>query len=708
MWLARSKQPTNSRHKPQELTGKNPIEVKHDEDNMPATDDSVASFGQPLRARPPQRREIEINCCARTRPINDKANRDQCGMGKWKDRIHPRTVHFDQGGQKGGEVSSSRPLLTQDSTGEKPIQNRADGRRDGTSGVDDTRNIAVIVERKVQYPAEVDARPPRGNCELGAKSRVLRPSRINTTVAVATTTTTTTTTTTKQSTPADFFNSNREGTKSNKSSSRRAQIDSQVTEIYFCAVDINKRQISLGAPTEDPDRLLTPTQASYDEEPKAAAPGQQHAQSMYGRSLFERRKQRLNVTLKPAQVDRLVKALAACPLLHMHVRRQWWDDEAVVDDDTTVMSDLEPDTPSLTSVSTLYSQSNQAFLNEHDSPSMTEVVLQEEDCAGQFHDHPKAKHPVAIVAAATRSTKFGGIAITDPRVHGTPIRFISENFRLGANVLRVGSCTFLKIPYGTTVQSNLRVETPSSVSGHCRVMLQVVNQVLERKTGRKTYLLVAELDVTESFTKAALAELADYAQISLAEIQLATPAEKSKKEREQPFDWCSLADDFHASCNVASIVEAVASSFAKLTAESCTMQTLSLMSELEQLKNQHQDFLVIQPTGYHGNGMVSGIYVPWTSQHLDHMLSEFNPYNIRGEASQAARTLRERVVNAVAGGCAHEQAFDTRIWWGDQMRHIKCVPLVESGLDSRPTVWVCFLSDLGRYAGALLEAFYRF
>lgn len=605
-------------------------------------------------------------------------------MGKRKDRIHPRRVYFEQGGQKGGEVSSSRPLLNRDSTEEPPFANRADGGGDVVSAIGDKRKVPVIVERQVrQSTGEVDARPSHRRCDTAAKTRLLGPTRIDGSVAA--------TTRSQHHITPHCAGSGLTRPKDNTSSSRRTHPESQVTAFYFSAVRVNNSQALLGVSVEDPDKLLTPTQARYDEEQKAAAPGQRHAQSMHRRGLDERRKQRLTVFFKPAQVDRLVKALAACPLLHTHVRRQWWDDDVFVDDDTTVMSDLEPDTPSLTSASSVCSQSNPVSATEQPPPFVT-AAIPEEQFARNLPGHPKTNHPVAVAAAATRSTKFGGIAIADPRVHGAPIRFISENFRLGTSVLRVGSCTFLHIPYGTTVQSNLRVEPPSSVSGQCRVMLQVVNQVLERRTGRKTYLLVAELDVTESFTKAALAELADYAQISLADIQLVTPAEKSKKETEEPFDWCSLADDFQVSCNITNVVEAAASSFTKLTAESCAMQTLSLMSELDRLKTQHQDFLVVRPTGYHENGMVSGIHIPWTSQHLDHMLLEPDPYSIRGETSKAACTLRERVVNAVAGGCARDQAFNTRVWWGDQMRHIQCVPLVESGLDSRPTAWVCFLS----------------
>ncbi|KAI7600433.1 hypothetical protein KC346_g13262, partial [Hortaea werneckii] len=499
-----------------------------------------------------------------------------------------------------------------------------------------------------------------------------------------------------------------------RSASKVSRRNSQVAEFYFSPIQVNSR-IGFSDPIPSPqddkdddadnDEVLTPTQARYDEQVQAdKGPQHDHPMLPSPRSCRSGRPERSGpkIILTAAQVDRLVKALAESPLLTCHVKRQWWDESS--DDDRSVSEG----TPSLSSGSgsgsgstALYSQENKAFLSEPRSPSTSQAIL-EEEFAQNFPDHPKAKHPAQHAAAAVRTTKFGGIALVDPKVHGTPIRFVTEGYRLGANVLQVGACTFMNIPYGTTVQSNLRVEPPSNVSGNARVMLQVVNQVLERKTGKKTYLLVAELDVTESMTKAALTELAAAAEIPLPLIQIATPTEK---DRDSEIDWCALADEFEVSCQVASIVELAAGFFPKLTAETCSMQTLTLMSELERIKTQHQDFFILKPTGYHRNGMFSGVNVPSTSQHLDLTLFDSDPSRASGEADKAARALRDRVVSAVAEGCAKGKPFNTRVWWGDQMRQVRCVPLLESAVDDMPALWIAFLSDLGRYAGCLVQAF---
>ncbi|KAI7057569.1 hypothetical protein KC327_g16433 [Hortaea werneckii] len=490
-----------------------------------------------------------------------------------------------------------------------------------------------------------------------------------------------------------------------RSASKASRRNSQVAEFYFSPIQVNSR-IGFSDPIPSPqddkddgddedDEVLTPTQARYDEQVQAdKGPQNDHPMLPSPRSCRSGRPERSGpkIILTAAQVDRLVKALAESPLLTCHVKRQWWDESS--EDDRSVSEG----TPSLSSGSgsgstALYSQENKAFLSEPRSPSTSQAIL-EEEFAQNFPDHPKAKHPAQHAAAAVRTTKFGGIALVDPKVHGTPIRFVTEGYRLGANVLQVGACTFMNIPYGTTVQSNLRVEPPSNVSGNARVMLQVVNQVLERKTGKKTYLLVAELDVTESMTKAALTELAAAAEIPLPLIQIATPTEK---DRDSEIDWCALADEFEVSCQVASIVELAAGFFPKLTAETCSMQTLTLMSELERIKTQHQDFFILKPTGYHRNGMFSGVNVPSTSQHLDLTLFDSDPNRgVSGEADKAARALRDRVVSAVAEGCAKGKPFNTRVWWGDQMRQVRCVPLLESAVDDMPALWIAFLS--GQYS----------
>ncbi|TKA33204.1 hypothetical protein B0A50_00757 [Salinomyces thailandicus] len=676
---------------------------------MTGTEYTVASATQLWGGRiPSQRRE-------KMKKTIDQHNRDTSALGR---RGHVRTIRFREtaatpasdgkdasvaSGEKGGQArasSSNDPAavpasaLLPSTVYRAPKQTSSENNTTASGTrptLRDARKSPVVVE----FPARVQELQAASTLPAKHTARIAQTARVEVQSPLATIDASGT------KPPLPAINSTGTDTSSDdsglsRSTSRRRKRSSQVAAIYFSPINVTQSQICLSDPLESPsdtDAVLTPTQARDNEPVNAAEQGLRDDRSMLSSPLSSPRHQRpeqeapTKVTLTPAQIDRLVKALADSPLLTSHVKRQWWDD---VPDDASVVSDT---LPSLSSGSgsgsaTFYSQENQRFLNEPGSPTTTQMIL-EEGFKPDYPDHPKAKHPVQHAAAAVRTTRFGGIALVDPKITGVPIRFVSDGYRLGANVLQVGACSFLNIPYGTTVQSNLRIEPPSSVSGNVRVMLQVANQVLERKTGKKTYLLVAELDVTETFTKAALMELAAAADIPLAEIQFMTPSEK---DREADIDWCALADEFEASCEVISIVELAATSFVRLTSETCSMQTLTLMAELERIKTQHQDFLVVRATGYHSNGMFSGVSVPWTSQHLDMTLFETNPDQSCSEAKNAARALRDRVVSAVASGCAERAPFNTRIWWGDQMRQVRCVPLLESPGDDQPAIWVAFLS----------------
>ncbi|KAK5725271.1 hypothetical protein LTS12_027476, partial [Elasticomyces elasticus] len=258
---------------------------------------------------------------------------------------------------------------------------------------------------------------------------------------------------------------------------------------------------------------VTPTQERYNDERRwTDAAKQQSTTRPESDEPTEPASEKL--MLEPEHIDRLVSALAECPLLRVHVSRQWWN--ADVSDAASLLSASE-ETPSSTTSSstqsTLYSQASQTCLSEQHSPSIRQEIL-EEEFARNFSDHPKARR-----APEPARTKFGGIARVDPKVHGTTIRFISRDYQLGTSTVKVGQCFFMNIPYGTTMHSKLRIEPPSNRSINSRVMMQVLNHALERKTGQKKFLLVTELDVTKSFTKAALMELSAHAEMPLDDIR---------------------------------------------------------------------------------------------------------------------------------------------------------------------------------------------
>ncbi|KAK0899587.1 hypothetical protein LTR02_009623 [Friedmanniomyces endolithicus] len=602
--------------------------------------------------------------------MNDDDDGGEKGFGGNENRVDVESQSGDHGGMHGCVAAGGH---VQESSGEDPETYI----EESSSSALDSPPLLVVRDVK-RKDVVVAARSPR--------IRELRSQE-----ALPTTTTTTPPRLRRQKTRIDISVSiapdspSSSSPSSDASESSRSRRDNKVSRIYFSPIDVNDSVVSFTdpyvsepSPPPEEEHPLTPTQERYDDELRrtdAAEPLPPTTTTTH-----EALKPRL--MLKPEQVDRLVKALAECPLLHVHVSKQWWDAGDV--SDATSEAAASDSTPSLTtsspSRSTLSSaQHSQSLVPEHQQSAS---VLEGDEFAREYPNHPKAK-------AATKQ-KFGGIASVDPKVHGSPTRYVSQAYRLGATTVNVGQCTFLALPYGTTVQSHLRIEPASSRSSNCRVMMQVVNQVLERRSGHKTFLLVAELDVTESFTRAALMELAAHVDMSLDDIELLAPGIKAM-HRDEQLDWCALADELQTSCAITDAVEGAAGSFARLTAETCTMQTLTLMSELERLKRRHQDFLVLRPTGYHDNGVMSGIHIPRTSQHLDQLLFDAEPRHIRGEASKAARLLRDRVAAAVAAECGAAKAFDSQIWWGDMMRLVHCVPLMDRP-EGRPAAWVAFLS----------------
>ncbi|KAF1347648.1 hypothetical protein BDV97DRAFT_203833 [Delphinella strobiligena] len=113
---------------------------------------------------------------------------------------------------------------------------------------------------------------------------------------------------------------------------------------------------------------------------------------------------------------------------------------------------------------------------------------------------------------------FTCLALTDPKVTGQPIRFSSSTYEPGTNTLKVGSCTFLNLPYGLSTECGLRIEPRPGLKLSARykdiddprnqqIRLQIVQGVVQASTGRRAFLLCAETDVTEGFTPCVRAEL---------------------------------------------------------------------------------------------------------------------------------------------------------------------------------------------------------
>lgn len=486
-------------------------------------------------------------------------------------------------------------------------------------------------------------------------------------------------------------------------SSKRRRRRSQGLEIYFTPTDYTKSKIFLSSPQSSPtlpkgDANEAPNGGEDDATTPRASAGTSRPPSeiyvgsrRFGTPATITRKEKLRIT--PEQLDQLVDALAKARMVQKDVRKHWWDFEDIPEDDT--MSAFSgASIPTLTSASTLYSQPNATsamystpnfnFLAEHRSSKERKEVL-EVEFARNFPNHPNAKRPATPIDAL-----FGGISLTDTKIHGSPIRFVSKNYRVGANVLAAGSCSFVQVPYGVDVECTLRVEPRSSYSTSCRVMFQCVNQVVDRKTGKRTSLLVADEDVTEDLTKAALAELSMATNRDVPDIDVAASPTALSPFQSPDIDWAAVADELQATAETAALVETTISLFNELTKETCHMQTNTLLSTLERIKDQHSDFLILRPTAFHENGIPRSMHLPWVSQRLYH-----DWYETEGSVghSSAAKDFQEQIVAAVAKHALEAEKFTTHVKWEDERLVVQCVPLSE-GAQGRCDVWACFVRGM--------------
>ncbi|KAK4503506.1 hypothetical protein PRZ48_004421 [Zasmidium cellare] len=426
------------------------------------------------------------------------------------------------------------------------------------------------------------------------------------------------------------------------SSTKRRGRRSDGSEIYFTPTDYTKSKIFLSSPQNSPtlpdgEDATTPTASTTTSRP----PSEIYVGPKRIQSLRTKRKEKLKIT--PEQLDQLVTALAKAPMIQKDVRKHWWDVDDIPDDET-VSSFSAVSIPTLTSASTLYS-SFYSHPNEH-LPSASKPT-------------PSANQPSTRKTTSTPPlpTTFSGISLADPKTHGSPIRYASTT-----HPLPPGTCSFVQVPYGVDVECTLRVE-PLPATRTSRIILQCVNQVVDRKTGTKVSLLVVDEDVTEVVKKAALAEFSTFTKTPSSSIEcVASPTAPSPFSSPE-IDWIAIADDLQLTSETNALIESSLPYFRNLTPEKAHMKTHTLLSSLERIKDQHLDFLILQPTTFHDNGIPQTIRVPWVSQRL------WKDWYAEGKGvgdGKAAGRFKEEVVGAVAKNGGEGEVFTTSVKWEEE------------------------------------------
>ena len=495
--------------------------------------------------------------------------------------------------------------------------------------------------------------------------------------------------------------SNTSNASSSSDQPRRKKASPSAKEIYFTPIDAHSSKIFLSSPLNSPtlpqdyesdedDDLPTPratTLASLTRPPSAIFVGHVDVQTVAVHSPDSTVSQAAQIATKPAirityeQLDRLVAALARSKLIRKHLQQDWFDPEDVPDDDSVVSTFSSVSLPTLTSASTLYSQQN-----ARSSASSTE-----EDLPRYAPEDPNIK------LSTTTSQHSDSILICDPKVYGTPATYVST-----PNNTIVGTRTFLNAPDGSDVECSLRIE-PSSGLATVRVLLQILNQVVDRKSGTKSSLLSAEVDVTPHIAKAAIAELAEGTSLQVSDIAVCeSPTSPSRNSTtSSSIDWIAIADDLQSRDTTNDMIETAISVFSKLDSDTASMSTLSLLSHLTRISDQYQDLLILKPTSYHSNGIPQSIKIPYCSRRLYEDWYTDPRGSQAGEKvgeSAAARMFQRGIVSSVAKRAGEDGSFKIEGFWENRGRVrqvLKVVPMFngEGGVAGAPRerVWCCFV-----------------
>lgn len=442
---------------------------------------------------------------------------------------------------------------------------------------------------------------------------------------------------------------------------RRGSERSDKIEIYFSPVSMTGQHFQLSDPLPTPEL----TSAQYNDVEAAWAAATTNAPPP---NTLPLRNANIKWSLRAENLDRLVVALASAPMIQSHVQGETWDPTR-----TRI-----PDRPSFMSL-----RSTLRDLNARDSavalPSVT-------GSAGIL----SPGRPIDL----TRSPQahFAGLAIMEPKARAAELSFWSQRFVRKGQILHNGKSRYLNIPFDSTSTTDcrLRVQTGALWSGKpsITVFLQLTASVLVRKTGKKIYSIVTEIDVTESFRKAAFTELVEQAGYDLDNVALDMTEGVVRHGSNGSIDWCAVADEPGPVDDITDIVNVAVEMITNLEPETCAMQTLTLMSELARTKRKYQGFVFVQCHEHHENGVPSRMSVPWISDHLNATSGKD-----RTILSDDMSTFRFHMIDITAKRSIQPEPFTVKVPLAGEQKSVHFVPVLNSASEKN-TGWGCFLRDI--------------
>ena len=442
---------------------------------------------------------------------------------------------------------------------------------------------------------------------------------------------------------------------------RRGSEQNDKTEIYFSPVSMTGHHAELSDPLPTPEL----NSAAYDSVEAAWAAATTNLPTPKEHLL---RNTNLKWSLRAENLDRLVVALANAPMIQSHVQGETWDPTR----------QRIPDRPSFMSL-----RSNLRDFKARDSAISLQSVI---GSAGIL----SPGRPIDLKIPP--QVHFAGLAILEPKARAAELSFWSQHFVRKGQILHNGKSRYLNIPLDSTSTTDcrLRVQMGALWSGKPNIMvfMQLTSSVLVRKTGKKIYAMVTEVDVTESFRKAAFTELVEQAGFNLDDIVLEMTEGIVRQGSNESIDWCAVANQPQPNNDITDIVNVAVTMISNLEQETCVMQTLTLMSELARVKRKYQDFVFVHCHEHHENGVPSRMSVPWISDHLNATTGKG-----REVSADAMSTFRFHMIDITAKRSIQPEPFTVKVPLASEEKSVHFVPVLD-GASEKNAGWVCFLRDI--------------
>ncbi|KAF2718716.1 hypothetical protein K431DRAFT_296709 [Polychaeton citri CBS 116435] len=365
--------------------------------------------------------------------------------------------------------------------------------------------------------------------------------------------------------------------------------------------------------------------------------------------------------LPPADVNRLAVALAASPLFQKTARRQWYDCQSDEPSSNTSIGSPSPKTEATPNVSSPSSESPDSILT--------------------------SKTPIPPPQPMTAMKRR---ALVDAKVRSNPVLSTAQDDFEVESAFRVGTCLAFDVPYGASRVKSLnitRLPTDKAGLANNSIKLRLADVLVEQNSRKKGLMLATEIDLTTVFKQAALCELLTSTGIDASGITAPDPIAQSLNSP-VGLGQCVLADELADRRRVIDLLGQAVCTLSHLTPQTCTQETLGLVSLLESLREEQQAVLMLRTSDPWRDGGALGeeTNIPWISSYLYDLINEDE------ESQECGGDFLLAVKQGVQERLSGKVAFSKVIRWKMGQTMVEYFPLVD-GVGEQIGAWIC-VADL--------------